>query len=250
MLHQRSRTKGHHACAIRPLSHGTSVNKQGSFHTREWTRFRAKNYASVRFCRRSRPTTKFLNVCENFARNVGHVKHYCPFTRSSFCNISQTLRKFRKECWFFFVVWKGLNVWKIKRWFSNCYSEIERVCLLFFTHSRPTSPQKRKITFANWLIFSYTIVKKWQCMVGMTDYSRNNTASFTRKITVSGFAWEKDWVYVGRHIKSASPSSLKSEHPPINMFFAWGASSPGCITRDWINKWLVPLISFRKQHTS
>ena len=28
MLHQRSRTKGHHACAIRPLSHGTSVNKQ------------------------------------------------------------------------------------------------------------------------------------------------------------------------------------------------------------------------------
>ena len=29
------------------------------------------------------PTTKFLNVCENFARNVGHVKHYCPFTRSS-----------------------------------------------------------------------------------------------------------------------------------------------------------------------
>ena len=101
MLHQRSRTKGHHACAIRPLSHGTSVNKQGSFHTREWTRFRAKNYASVRFCRRSRPTTKFLNVCENFARNVGHVKHYCPFTRSSFCNISQ-------ECWFFFVVWKGL----------------------------------------------------------------------------------------------------------------------------------------------
>ena len=102
MLHKRSRTKGHHACAIRPLSHGTSVNKQGSFHTREWTRFRAKNYASVRFCRRSRPTTKFLNVCENFARNVGHVKHYCPFTRSSFCNISQTLRTFRKECWFFF----------------------------------------------------------------------------------------------------------------------------------------------------
>ena len=102
MLHQRSRTKGHHACAIRPLSHGTSVNKQGSFHTREWTRFQAKNYASVRFCRRSRPTTKFLNVCENFARNVGHVKHYCPFTRSSFCNISQTLRKFCKECWFFF----------------------------------------------------------------------------------------------------------------------------------------------------
>ena len=102
MLHQRSCTKGHHACAIRPLSHGTSVNKQGSFHTREWTRFRAKNYASVRFCRRSRPTTKFLNVCKNFARNVGHVKHYCPFTRSSFCNISQTLRKFRKECWFFF----------------------------------------------------------------------------------------------------------------------------------------------------
>ena len=28
MLHQRSRTKGHHACAIRPLSHGNrSINK-------------------------------------------------------------------------------------------------------------------------------------------------------------------------------------------------------------------------------
>ena len=94
MLHQRSRTKGHHASAIRPLSHGTSVNK---------------HYASVRFCRRSRPTKKFLNVCENFARNVGHVKRYCPFTRSSFCNISQTLRKFRKECFVFFVVWKGLK---------------------------------------------------------------------------------------------------------------------------------------------
>ena len=101
MLHQRSHTKGHHACAIRPLSHGTSVNKQGSF--------QAKYYASVRFCRRPRPTKKFLNVCENFARNVGHVKHYCPFTRSSFCNISQTLRKFCKECFFFFVVWKGLK---------------------------------------------------------------------------------------------------------------------------------------------
>ena len=129
MLHQRSRTKGHHACAIRPLSHGTSVNKQGSFHTREWTRFQAKNYASVRFCRRSRPTTKFLNVCENFARHVGHVKHYCPFTRSSFCNISQTLRKFRKECkecWsqnIFFVVWKGLKMLTAGVNQTNCESE-------------------------------------------------------------------------------------------------------------------------------
>ena len=70
----------------------TSVKKQQSFHTRECTtaRLHAKNYASIRFCRRSGPTTKFLNVCENFARNVGH---YCPFTRSSFCNISQTLRR-------------------------------------------------------------------------------------------------------------------------------------------------------------
>ena len=46
--------------------------------------------------------------------NVGHVKHYCPFTRSSFCNILQTLRTFHKECWFFSVVWKGLKTssWK------------------------------------------------------------------------------------------------------------------------------------------
>ena len=71
----------------------------------ECTRFHAKNYASVRFCRRSGPMTKFFNVCENFARNVGH---YCPFTRSSFGNILQTLRKYFKECWFFSVVWKGL----------------------------------------------------------------------------------------------------------------------------------------------
>ena len=78
-----------------------SINKD-RFTRGEWTRFRAKNYPSVRFCSRSRPMTKFLNVCENFARNVGHVKQYCPFTRSSFCNISQTLRTFRKECFFFF----------------------------------------------------------------------------------------------------------------------------------------------------
>ena len=90
-----------HACAVRPLSHRTSVKKQRIVSHEECTRFHAKNYASVRFCRRLGPTTKFLNVCENFARNVGHVKDYCPFTRSSFCNISQTFKTFCKECFFF-----------------------------------------------------------------------------------------------------------------------------------------------------
>ena len=62
-----------HACAVRPLSHRTSVKKQRIVSHEECTRFHAKNYASVKFCRRSGPTTKFLNVCEHFARNVGHV---------------------------------------------------------------------------------------------------------------------------------------------------------------------------------
>ena len=72
-----------HTCAVRPLSHRTSVKKQRIVSHEEYTtcRFHAKNSASVRFCK-------------NFASNVGHVKHYCPFTQSSFCNISQTLRKY------------------------------------------------------------------------------------------------------------------------------------------------------------
>ena len=81
---------------------GRWSKNNGPLHTRS-----AKNYASIRFCRRS----KFLNVCENFARNVhvGHVKHYCPFTQSSFCNISQTLRTFCKECCFFPSCEKGFG---------------------------------------------------------------------------------------------------------------------------------------------
>ena len=67
--------------------------------TRGVHEFPCEKFPGIRFCCRSGPTTKFLNVCENFiltARNVWHVKHYCPFTRSSFCNISQTLRIFCK----------------------------------------------------------------------------------------------------------------------------------------------------------
>ena len=90
----QSHTMRIHACAVRPLSHRTSVKKQRIVSHEECTRFHRKNSTSVTFCRRSGPTTTFLNVCENSARNVGHVKHYCPFTRSSFCNISQTVRKF------------------------------------------------------------------------------------------------------------------------------------------------------------
>ena len=97
-----------HACAVRPLSHRTSVKKQRIVSHEECTRFHAKNYASVRFCRRSRPTTKFLNVCKNFARNVGHVKHYCPFSHEAhFVIFRKHWENFARNVFFF--VWKGLK---------------------------------------------------------------------------------------------------------------------------------------------
>ena len=104
-MHSIAHTMHLHACAVQPLSRKTSVKKQRIVSHEECTWFHAKSYARVRFCRRLGPVTcmtKFLNVCKNFTRNVGHVKHYCPFTLSSFHNISQTLRKFCKECFGFF----------------------------------------------------------------------------------------------------------------------------------------------------
>ena len=105
----QSHTTRLHASAARPLSHRTSVKKQWIVSHEECTVFHTKISASVRFCRtcRSGPTTKFLNVCE-VARNVRHVKHYCPFTQSSFCNSWQTLRTFRKECFFFSLCENGV----------------------------------------------------------------------------------------------------------------------------------------------
>ena len=103
-----------HACAVWPLSHRTSVKKQRIVSHEECTRFHAKKYASIRFCCRSGPT-RARNV------HVGHVQYYCPFTRSSFCNISQTLRTFCKEC--FFVVWKGLLLSRdLGLMFMLCYT--------------------------------------------------------------------------------------------------------------------------------
>ncbi len=90
-----------HACVLIPLSRGLPVNKQRIVSHEGLTRFLAKNYASVRFCRRSGPTTKFRKVCENFARNVGDVKYYCPFTRSPNCNFLQKIENFAKNVRFF-----------------------------------------------------------------------------------------------------------------------------------------------------
>ena len=114
------------AFAVQPLSHRMSVKKQWIVSQEECTRFHAKNYARVRFCRRSGPATKFLNVCENIARNVWHVKHYCPFTRSSFCNISQTFIKFCKECWVFFrrVKWAIFSSSCQNSWYLYSYSNL------------------------------------------------------------------------------------------------------------------------------
>ena len=111
---QSLHTMNLHACAVRPLSHRTSVKKQRIVSHEECTRFHAKNYASVRFCRRSGPTfvrqnfSMFAKILQGMYVHVAHVKHYCPFTRSSFCNISQTLRTFCKECFFFPSCKKGL----------------------------------------------------------------------------------------------------------------------------------------------
>ena len=79
-----------HARVVWQLSHRRSVKKQCIVSHKKCTKY--QNSTSVRFCHTCRPgpTTTFLNVCR-------HVKHYCPFTQSSFCNILQTLRNFARN---------------------------------------------------------------------------------------------------------------------------------------------------------
>ena len=94
------------ACTVWPLSHRTSINNR-SFHTRECTRFHEKTSASVRFCCRSGPPTKYLNVWDNRSRNGGQSQTSVSF-HTKLCNISPTLRESLKECCFFLSCEKGL----------------------------------------------------------------------------------------------------------------------------------------------
>ena len=90
-----------HACTVRPLSHRTSVKKQRIVSHEEcttWCRFHAKNYASVRFCR----------------------KNFLMFAKTS------------QGMLFFSVVWKGLNTPLLKSSWSTGHGI--RLLVLDYAH--------------------------------------------------------------------------------------------------------------------